>query len=1049
MNSLVGFVLLFLFTGYGTIPYVSSLPTVYEALNSSSVTPFTWTVRNTNGSIVVPAQVPGQVTLDLYRGAIIEEPYVDLNVDNYRWITNETWTYELLFNLSNPSLRQNTVIEFVMEGIDTIATICVNNISIYNSSNMFHTLRIPLQPSQLLQSEVNNVTIQIFSPVLEAYQNKQLCPSLSPGFCPNVSLTSDGLPNVNYIRKQPSSFGWDFNPAFAPSGIWRNLYFVGYDTGIITDVTVVTTPITPSSSLTSWFVNMTVFMRMVPSLVNNGYLWITISNLTNITIPLSTSITNPSYAVSFNFTVDNVQPWWPNGLGSQTIYVANVTYIPPLSVSSTVSSLVFPLSFQKTYIRQPPVNDTYNGNLFYLEINGQPMFTKGSNYVPYDAFDERVTYSRLDAMFQSFRAANYNLVRVWGGGLYPSNTFYELAQRYGILVAQEAMFACAQYPVNTPFLTSVTQEITDNVKRIQKYPIAWWSGNNENEWIYAKVNTPSGTYYGILNYDTVLTVFDSYDGTRPIVGSSPSNGNESSAFPSSPNPNSPVRGDMHEYNYTTNCWDAEDGYPRPRFASEFGWQSYPSFYSWAEYVSPQYWFYWSTVMQNRDHHFSQPPWMILYKNIGENWRIPEPQPPNQTNLFVSSVIHQTMSSSRRNPFDRYHRLGKYALTIASEARRTGSTLSEYTVKNDGTVTLPKDVLGIPYLAQYMLDQWRGNPETRNGFTAGYSSFSDPFEALSNLTVFMDTLWMTQIAQATCVKTEAEKYRRIQNECGNDTLGCTMGSLYWMANDPWPAATKGSLEYNGRWKLLHSYAQRFYAPILVSAWVKPTNTSLVPSPNERSFYLYISSHQSIANRSTHSIPEGCVVVTMFSFSMGYLNNFTYSFSFLSGFGSQAIYAGTLDTVLEQGKCSNVTDCVLTYTVYNASCGTVRNNPSSVVDGYYLDDNYLFLAPLNTVTTLRNPNMTVTNVETAPDLGPNYFRITYELLTVPAILPSIESTYTGYFSTGNNLCRIETNYASTVVYYYQPTPTEPLTITAGQLAASLSVWTLWDVSDLYGT
>jgi hypothetical protein len=126
--------------------------------------------------------------------------------------------------------------------------------------------------------------------------------------------------------------------------------------------------------------------------------------------------------------------------------------------------------------------------------------------------------------------------------------------------------------------------MSDNVVRLQKYPLLLWGGNNENEWLETSVNQPSEAFYGQLDYGVVLDVIGSLDAARPAVGSSPSNGNETAANPSSPSPNSPVRGDMHVYNYACNCWDAEGCYPRTRFASEFGWQSYSSFPTMAEYL---------------------------------------------------------------------------------------------------------------------------------------------------------------------------------------------------------------------------------------------------------------------------------------------------------------------------------------------------------------------------------------------------------------------------------------------------------------------------------
>jgi hypothetical protein len=444
--------------------------------------------------------------------------------------------------------------------------------------------------------------------------------------------------------------------------------------------------------------------------------------------------------------------------------------------------------------------------------------------------------------------------------------------------------------------------------------------------------------------------------------------------------------------------------------------------------SPEQWYFWSPVMTNRDTHFSQPQWLILYKNIGENWRIPGPQQPNSTAAVRGGAASEIFSGRARDPEARYHRLSGRAAELAASARAAAMTRTHAVRRPDGTLELPRDVMGYSDL-----------------FNLAQASSS----ADSNVTVYMDTLWMTQVSQAYCVKTEAEKYRRIMSECGADVgyAGCTMGSLYWMANDIWPAATKGSLEYNGRWKVLHHYARRFFAPFLVSAWAE-----LWGPPANRTFYTYISSQQAVGMRAASAVPEGCIVYTMWSWSAGFLANFTVPFNTTTGFGSQPVWTTTLDDVLARGKCgagedgaaaTNASDCVLSYAAYNASCSSLSLGIDSEPP---LDDNWLFLEPLNTVTTMRDPNISITDVEAAPDLGPGAFRITYEVAVLPGPLVWLESLYTGHFDEN---ARLVTSSPRTAVYWLDPSEgNSSSSITPGQMAASLSAWSLWDTSPEYG-
>lgn len=275
--------------------------------------------------------------------------------------------------------------------------------------------------------------------------------------------------------------------------------------------------------------------------------------------------------------------------------------------------------------------------------------------------------------------------------------------------------------------------------------------------------------------------------------------------------------------------------------------------------------------------------------------------------------------------------------------------------------------------------------------------------------------MTQLAQAYCVKTEAEHYRRLQSDCapGSPEGGCTMGSLFWMANAMWDGAEKSSLEWAGpaRWKVLHHYSSRFYAPQLVSA---------VQNLSTGALEVWFSQHDATAG----SISAGTLVLSVWSWSRGFVGNVTAAFTTNSIFGAERIWAGSVQGVLDAaGGCSPLTDCTLAYAAYVGS-------PRAL-----LGDNFLFLTPMANVSTTRDPGLSITGVMAVPDsLG--QFAVTYAAAALPAAAVWLESLLQGYFSDNAQLM---TSSPVTVTF-----TAANASITPGELAASLSIWSLWDVA-----
>lgn len=242
-----------------------------------------------------------------------------------------------------------------------------------------------------------------------------------------------------------------------------------------------------------------------------------------------------------------VEPWMPVGYGRPHLYLTQVSLTP---LDGDTSSRSLRVGFRTVELVQQPQQ---RGATFYIRVNGVPVFIKGANWVPADAFEPRITRDYLERQFASYVDANFNCLRVWGGGIYQSEDFYDLADEYGILVWQEFIFACALYPTDRAFLSSVALEVRDQVRRLAWHPsILLWGGNNENEaavaqnWygVPAALRARFTDMYGELYFGTVLSNLSIIDRSRPQLSSSPSNGDETPAHPVDDDPQDPTRGDV-------------------------------------------------------------------------------------------------------------------------------------------------------------------------------------------------------------------------------------------------------------------------------------------------------------------------------------------------------------------------------------------------------------------------------------------------------------------------------------------------------------------------
>ncbi|XP_072898425.1 beta-mannosidase isoform X2 [Hemitrygon akajei] len=652
-----------------------------------------WEVRNGNGSVRTPATVPGNVHSALLHGGVIRDPYYRFNDVAYRWIALDNWTYSRTFTLP-PDVRKWKRINLVCDGLDTAATILINNVTIGTSSNMFH--RYTFDSTNVIK-EQNYIEVRFLSAIsYAAQQNAQHKAYSVPPDCPPPQ--QNGECHVNFVRKEQCSFSWDWGPSFPTQGIWKDIRIEAYD---ICHLTYLTATSVYDKTKQKWSVEIESFFDIVSSMPVEGELTANIPSLH----------THQIYKILL-------------GKGKES--------------SSKV----------RLYINQ-----------------------------------------------------------IW----------------------QDFMFACALYPTNKKFVDSVRGEIVHQIRRLKSHPsIIIWSGNNENEaalavnWFHV---SPSNMTLYLDDYvqlyvNTIREIVLQEDRNRPYITSSPTNGEESvQEHWVANNPYDDHYGDVHYYNYCKDCLDWTY-FPKPRFASEYGFQSWPSFSTLERVSSAEDWNFNSSFVNHRQHQTAGN--ALLLKQIQLHFKLPQAKDPLQN--------------------------------------------------------------------------------------------------------FKNTLYLSQVMQAQCIKTQTEFYRRSQSEV-IDGKGFTMGALYWQLNDIWQAPSWASIEYGGKWKMLHYFAQNFFAPVLPVAF-EDQGTLIIYGISDLSRDLQLVLQVRLYQWSL--MEPACVFHT---------EPFT-----LKASSAAPVYKELTDDLLKRCSCSR-SHCVVTFYL---EANSQQLGPA----------NYYLLTSFKDAQTLRKPQINVT-------------------------------------------------------------------------------------------
>lgn len=550
-----------------------------------------WYFKKSQDSLWKNATVPGTVHTDLLSLQEIEEPYYRLNEHDLQWIDKVDWDYQTTFNISKRDLSKQHI-ELDFSGLDTYANIFINDSLILQTDNMFRSYTIDAK--QFLKKGDNKLRIRFDSPINKGIEKYDALSYKFP-FSDNDLAIIGEVENEKrvsiFTRKAGYHFGWDWGPRLVTSGIWKPIKILSWNHHKIEDVFIQQNSIGKHANMTAHIelaVNNKSEKGVVEIIVNGKTIKKTHANLTE-----------GNNILQIPFEIENPELWWPNGMGEQVLYDIEVKLTSDFYTD--IKSHKIGLRTIEL-IREPDAI----GTSFYFKVNGHPVFMKGANYIPQDVFLTNTKKENYEHIIASAKDANMNMLRVWGGGIYENDEFYQLCDEMGLLVWQDFMFACAMYPGDTYFLENVKQEAIDNVKRLRNHTsIALWCGNNEilsawEDWGWKNKVTEEQSKeiadtiwkaYDDVFHKLLPEVVTTYDGTRAYWPSSPGSdfgGKESLE-----------KGDAH---YWMVWWGKEpfDNYNKaiPRFMSEYGFQSFPEFSTVEKYTLPEDHNIYSEVMKS-------------------------------------------------------------------------------------------------------------------------------------------------------------------------------------------------------------------------------------------------------------------------------------------------------------------------------------------------------------------------------------------------------------------------------------------------------------------
>lgn len=535
-----------------------------------------WTFAQANTDKWLAATVPGTVHQDLLRHQLLPNPFYGTNEKKIQWVENEDWEYKSTFVVTAEQLACDGAL-MTFEGIDTYADIFLNGSLLTKTDNMFVGYSVPVK--EVLRQGENKLHIVFHSPI------KQTLPQWeSNGFNYPADNDHHNKHLSIFTRKAPYNYGWDWGIRMVTCGIWRPITLNFYNIATINDYHVKQLSLTDQAAKLSNDIEINCIStkeEAVEIIVSCS-----LKGNTVATVRQGITLTPGKNKIQIPVEIQKPTRWMPNGWGDPTLY--------DFSIQMLSQNKVFAEKHHRIGLRTVRlINEKdKDGESYYFEVNGIPMFAKGANYIPNDALLPNMTTERYQALFRNIKEANMNMVRVWGGGTYEDNRFYDLADENGILIWQDFMFACTVYPADPTFLKRVEQEADYNIKRLRNHAcLAMWCGNNEileglKFWGWKPRFAPEVYEQFYRNYDKLFrellpAKIKELDDDRFYIHTSP-------YFAHWGRPDSWNTGDIHNWGiwYGKKSFETSDT-ELGRFISEFGFQSFPEMKTIATFAAPE------------------------------------------------------------------------------------------------------------------------------------------------------------------------------------------------------------------------------------------------------------------------------------------------------------------------------------------------------------------------------------------------------------------------------------------------------------------------------
>lgn len=543
-----------------------------------------WQFKQADGEQWMPATVPGVVHTDLLNNGEIDDPFYRLNELDLQWIDKKDWVYQTEFQVSE-SLLQHDQLALRFEGLDTYADVYVNEQKILETDNMFRTWQAHVKSH--LQPGANTLRIYFHSPTLRGAEFLEANGYPLPAGNDQSERGEMGDKRVSpFVRKAPYHFGWDWGPRLVTSGIWKPVKLVAWS-GLKAEHLFV-----QQHHLTDEEAQLTAQAEVETQSGQTVTLRVKVNG--QPVAKETHEVAAGQHTLSVDFAISQPKRWYPRGLGDAYLY--DIELEIQGNQAKEVLATRYGLRTVKL-VREPDAQG--DGESFYFEINGRPVFAKGANYIPNSVFVTDVSDEKYEYIIQSAADAHMNMIRVWGGGIYEKDIFYELCDEKGIMVFQDFMFACSMYDGSEEYLNSVRHEAIDNVKRLRNHPsIVLWCGNNEIEVAWAPGHEDKGWgWKQRYNQEQREEIWGDYEAVfHEILPDIVAQYTDSLPYW----PSSPTGGDGRLAGYDTNTgdihywgvWHGEHPFADfanhvGRFMSEYGFQSFPEFQSVKKYTQPE------------------------------------------------------------------------------------------------------------------------------------------------------------------------------------------------------------------------------------------------------------------------------------------------------------------------------------------------------------------------------------------------------------------------------------------------------------------------------